>query len=923
MKKRIFIRVICLSFIFALALCLWSCDEDTEKGGDAATEQPQGSVVTTTDTEKETEEQTTDPPHTHSGGNATCSQKAVCDECGKEYGELYPNHPTAAVYSKNDTHHWYAVTCSHTDVKVGYATHSFTPQVTPPTCTEDGYTTYTCDCGYSYQADTVPARHTFASTYTYNTEQHWYPATCGHASEVSGLGDHSYTTVVTPPTCTEDGYTTYTCDCGYSYQADTVPARHTFASTYTYNTEQHWYPATCGHASEVSGLGDHSYTTVVTPPTCTERGYTTYSCVCGYSYQADFVPKANHSYTAAVTSPTCTEQGYTTYTCACTHSYKGDYVDPTGHNVTLWTQTGSTLTDPTTCSYTVTYGGTCGICRTEQTKTDSNEQHSFYWHVSTEASCQGDGEKVKLCASEDCCYHTTPKERTGYSDRSNHLWDDGTTVGSVTTYTCACGESKRSVEVSGNAANVSGNDLAATDEVKLSDIVIGFDDAIKQALSSNESVSIGASALVGDNKQQAMEALGLNPTQIAQIGDSAIYDFTLNNGTVSQLGGTATVRVPYTLKDGENPENILVWYVEGGTVTAIHATYENGYAVFETDHFSYYTVVKLTPAQRCAHYGHSADRRIVAPTCTKEGFTVCLRCAQIIERTAPTGHSWDEETVITPKCEEVGLKKHVCSACGESYDEVLPAIGHDWGEETVSEPTCETDGLKIHSCSNCGESYDEILPAIGHDWGEETVSEPTWETDGLKVHSCPNCGESYDEILPATGHSPASSWTTTEQTHFHSCIVCGAPTDESEHEWDYGEATEEHGVSCTVCEYVREGKVEPKCDNTLLVNTEAVSDGQTAVTVKLLQPRVAGIWLRITHGTSAVHADLAYEGAVYHDEDGRLNYILVSEDGNVTEDLTLITFTVFTTDPELAVEVVEIYAFDEEYNIIVPDYAEA
>ena len=856
MKKRIFIRVICLSFILALALCLWSCDEDTEKGGDAATEQPQGSVVTTTDTEKETEEQTTDPPHTHSGGNATCSQKAVCDECGKEYGELYPNHPTAAVYSKNDTHHWYAVTCSHTDVKVGYATHSFTPQVTPPTCTEDGYTTYTCDCGYSYQADTVPAHHTFASTYTYNTEQHWYPATCGHASEVSGLGDHSYTTVVTPPTCTEDGYTTY-------------------------------------------------------------------SCVCGYSYQADFVPKANHSYTAAVTSPTCTEQGYTTYTCACTHSYKGDYVDPTGHNVTLWTQTGATLTDPTTCTYTVTYSGSCNTCGTQQTKTESLEQHSFYWHVSTEASCQGDGEKVKLCASEDCCYHTTPKERTGYSDRSNHLWDDGTTVGSVTTYTCACGESKRSVEVSGNAANVSGNDLAATDEVKLSDIVIGFDDAIKQALSSNESVSIGASALVGDNKQQAMEALGLNPTQIAQIGDSAIYDFTLNNGTVSQLGGTATVRVPYTLKDGENPENILVWYVEGGTVTAIHATYENGYAVFETDHFSYYTVVKLTPAQRCAHYGHSADRRIVAPTCTKEGFTVCLRCAQIIERTAPTGHSWDEETVITPKCEEVGLKKHVCSACGESYDEVLPAIGHDWGEETVSEPTCETDGLKIHSCSNCGESYDEILPAIGHDWGEETVSEPTCETDGLKVHSCSNCGESYDEILPATGHSPASSWTTTEQTHFHSCIVCGAPTDESEHEWDYGEATEEHGVSCTVCEYVREGKVEPKSDNTLLVNTEAVSDGQTAVTVKLLQPRVAGIWLRITHGTSAVNADLAYEGAVYHDEDGRLNYILVSEDGNVTEDLTLITFTVFTTDPELAVEVVEIYAFDEEYNIIVPDYAEA
>ena len=36
--------------------------------------------------------------------------------------------------------------------------------------------------------------------------------------------EHSYKTVVTAPTCTEAGYTTYTCDCGDSYVADEVAA---------------------------------------------------------------------------------------------------------------------------------------------------------------------------------------------------------------------------------------------------------------------------------------------------------------------------------------------------------------------------------------------------------------------------------------------------------------------------------------------------------------------------------------------------------------------------------------------------------------------------------------------------------------------------------------------------------------------------
>ena len=55
---------------------------------------------------------------------------------------------------------------------------------------------------------------------------------CASAAEIRLTGyvpgeqphEHSYTAVVTAPTCTEGGYTTYTCECGDSYVADEVAA---------------------------------------------------------------------------------------------------------------------------------------------------------------------------------------------------------------------------------------------------------------------------------------------------------------------------------------------------------------------------------------------------------------------------------------------------------------------------------------------------------------------------------------------------------------------------------------------------------------------------------------------------------------------------------------------------------------------------
>ena len=71
----------------------------------------------------------------------------------------------------------------------------------------------------------------------------------------------------------------------------------------------------------------HEYLPEVTEPTCTEGGWTTYSCACGDSYKADETQALGHSFQGTVTEATCSERGYTTYTCVCGLSYVDEYVE--------------------------------------------------------------------------------------------------------------------------------------------------------------------------------------------------------------------------------------------------------------------------------------------------------------------------------------------------------------------------------------------------------------------------------------------------------------------------------------------------------------------------------------------------------------------------------------------------------------------
>ena len=70
-------------------------------------------------------------------------------------------------------------------------------------------------------------------------------------------------------------------------------------------------------------LNDHTYTDVVTSPTCIAQGYTTHTCsYCGDNYKDAYVDALGHSYTASVAKEaTVAEFGERAYTCHCGDRY--------------------------------------------------------------------------------------------------------------------------------------------------------------------------------------------------------------------------------------------------------------------------------------------------------------------------------------------------------------------------------------------------------------------------------------------------------------------------------------------------------------------------------------------------------------------------------------------------------------------------
>ena len=455
--------------------------------------------------------------------------------------------------------------------------------VVAPTCTEQGYTIYTCTaCGETVKADFVPAN------------------------------GHSYEESVVAPTCEKDGYTNHVCSvCGDSYRDNYVDA------------------------------AGHQYTLTVTAPTCTAAGYTTHLCsVCGHSYVDSIVPATGHSYEDTVTAPTCTAAGYTTHTCSvCGDSYIDTIVPATGHDY-VWQ-----ITRVPTCTAEGVKTFTCSHCGDSYDVALAKADHT-YEAVVTAPTCTNNGYTTHTCSVCGDSYVDSIVPATGHSYDAVVTAPTCTNAG-YTTHTCSvCGDS--------------------------------YVDSIVPATGHSYEAVVTA---------PTCDKMGYTTYTCSVCGDSYVGNYT-----------------------------------------------------DALDH----------------HYTSEVTKE---PTCTEEGvktFT-CSECGKSYTEAIPTvAHSY-EAVVTAPTCDKMGYTTYTCSVCGDSYvADYVDAAGHDCETETVP-ATCLGYGFVRESCKHCDYSViTEITAPLGHDY-QAVVTEPTLDEAGYTTHTCSRCGDSYvDSETPALGHKCAA-----------------------------------------------------------------------------------------------------------------------------------------------------------------------
>lgn len=329
--------------------------------------------------------------HTHSGGNATCQKKAVCDGCGQEYGEL-GNHKFTETVSKMylksaatcQSPAVYYKSCLVCDEKSSetfeYGEKDFSNHIgntylvgqKEATCYAEGYTgdTYCSTCNHEIERGTSIAKnaHNPASVWTTDETDHWKEcqtvgcgniidkahhsggeATCVNKAicEVCKIeyGDvdatnHKNTEIrgATDPTCCEAGYTgdKWCTDCNTKIESGSEissTGNHTDVDgKWESDGTNHWHTCYFGTKFDITAHNGGE-ATCKSPAECSE---------CGHSYGP--LDANNHKGTTYLKNQkeaTCFEEGYTgdTYCSDCNEKIAdGQSIAKNAHNpASVWT----------------------------------------------------------------------------------------------------------------------------------------------------------------------------------------------------------------------------------------------------------------------------------------------------------------------------------------------------------------------------------------------------------------------------------------------------------------------------------------------------------------------------------------------------------------------------------------------------------
>ena len=252
--------------------------------------------------------------------------------------------------------------------------HEYTTVVTDPTCTEGGYTTYTCACGDSYVADETPAtghNHVdgvcacgdVVSVIPEVGKGYIFGMLQGNLNKIyylKGGMDGYYMATTTDPAMaiyvfieeTDGGYYMYCYENGTkTYINMVVSGTHvngqyaaSATTVYTIDEESKTLIAMVnGEPYWFGTRNDKSYTTMGPCKTSYKGFYGEFyfahnhefvdgKCACGESEAGEAPHEHNYEYETIVIDPTCTEDGYTVHKCECGDGYIDNEIPAVGHN---------------------------------------------------------------------------------------------------------------------------------------------------------------------------------------------------------------------------------------------------------------------------------------------------------------------------------------------------------------------------------------------------------------------------------------------------------------------------------------------------------------------------------------------------------------------------------------------------------------
>lgn len=217
--------------------------------------------------------------------------------------------------------------------------------------------------------------------------------------------------------------------------------------------------------------------------------------------------------------------------------------------------------------------------------------------------------------------------------------------------------------------------------------------------------------------------------------------------------------------------------------------------------------------------GHSYN--ILAPTCTEA--KVCSACGDTVaalDHKLSNGNSAYVRKTDDATCTATGLHTDTCSLCGDVQTTVIPALGHAWTVDVKiadRAADCTKYGYaNIRGCANgCDEFHGENFQAVvGHNWTTQT-NKATCLEDGETYQECSVCKETKDhQTLYALGHHVSAkdgvtpiqltcAWLEGKSSTERTCINCFVEFKAADfhqyHEIDIRESCDQKGVLANYC----------------------------------------------------------------------------------------------------------------------------